>query len=128
MQPTPRFPVPAVRRLPPPGDASAGEHCRVAGERLIAGDPRQTSWMLYTDASGKFCAGYWRSEPGKWRVAYTEEEFCELLEGCSILTADSGHAVTLHAGDRFVVPAGFTGTWEVVATTLKLFVIYEAGA
>jgi uncharacterized cupin superfamily protein len=36
--------------------------------------------------------------------------------------------VTVGAGDSFVVPRGFVGTWEVVATTTKRFVIHEPPA
>ena len=61
-------------------------------------------------------------------VAYTEEEYCQMLEGVSIVTDAGGHAVTLKAGDSFVVPRGFTGTWEVVEPSRKTFVVYEAKA
>ena len=37
-------------------------------------------------------------------------------------------AVTVSAGESFVVPRGFVGTWEVVEPTKKTYVIYEAGA
>ena len=94
-------------------------------EKLIAGNPKQSIWMTYTDPSKQFFVGTWSSEPGKWRISYTEEEYCELLEGESIITDDDGAAVTVTVGDRFVVPRGFTGTWEVVKTTRKTFVIYE---
>ncbi|MEO7774933.1 MAG: cupin domain-containing protein [Steroidobacteraceae bacterium] len=103
----------------------AGEDYFVAAEKLLTGNPRQTAWIHYTDSSGRFSAGYWRSEPGKWRVSYSEEEFCQILEGVSILTDVAGTAVTVSSGDSFVVPGGFSGTWEVVETTRKLFVISE---
>ncbi len=97
-------------------------------EKLIAGNPKQSLWMHYTDASKKFFAGIWVSEIGKWRITYTEEEYCKILEGTSVITDTSGHAVTLTAGDAFVLPSGFSGTWEVVVPTRKEFVIYEPGA
>lgn len=107
------------------GTASAVEEYHLAPEKLLAGNPLQQVWLDYTDATGQFFAGTWRSEPGKWRIGYTEEEYCELLDGHSIVTDSAGHATALHAGDRFVIPRGFVGTWEVVATTTKRFVIFE---
>lgn len=95
-------------------------------EKLISGNPQQTVWMHYTDPTQQFFSGVWRSEPGKWRIAYTEEEYCHMLEGRSIVTNADGEAVTVSAGDSFVIPRGFTGTWEVVETSRKRFVIYEA--
>lgn len=106
--------------------AAAGTY-QLPAEKLLAGNPTQTLWMHYTDPSGKFCTGLWKSEPGTWKIAYTEEEFCQLLEGISIVTDATGHAVTLVVGDEFVIPRGFVGTWQVVQTTTKRFVIYEPG-
>jgi uncharacterized cupin superfamily protein len=118
-----------IQKLPLPetgSPSSAGESYRLPEEKLISGNPLQTSWLGYTDASGRFFAGVWASEVGKWRVSYTEEEVCEMLEGVSILTEEATSvAVTVSAGERFVVPRGFVGTWEVLVPTRKTFVIYE---
>lgn len=95
-------------------------------EKLIEGNPKQTVWMHFTDPTKQFFVGLWRSEPGKWRIAYTEQEFCLMLEGRSVITDAAGQAVTVTAGESFVVPRGFVGTWEVLETTTKRFVIHEA--
>lgn len=104
-----------------------GDEYFLPPEKLLVGNPKQCIWNHYTDASAKFSAGEWYSEVGKWKVAYTEEEYCQILEGVSIVTRDGGRAVTLIAGDRLVVPRGFMGTWEVIEPTRKTYVIYEAG-
>lgn len=31
----------------------------------------------------------------------------------------------LVAGDQFVIPAGFRGTWETIETCRKIYVIFE---
>jgi uncharacterized cupin superfamily protein len=102
-----------------------GEEYHLPQDKLLSGNPLQRLWPAYTDATGVFFAGQWQSEPGKWSVAYTEEEYCEILEGCSILTDAQGAALTVRKGDRFVIPRGFVGTWEVVDTTRKIYVIHE---
>lgn len=103
------------------------EHYHLPAEKLIAGNPRQTVWLEYQDASGKFSVGTWASEVGKWRVSYTEEEYFQVLEGRSVIVADDGEAVTVCAGESMVIPRGFCGTWEVLEPTRKTFVIYEPG-
>ncbi len=110
-------------------DIEAGdcEEYFVAPEKRLEGNPKQKVWLRYTDPSGKFFAGTWASEVGKWRIAYTEEEYCELLEGESVITDSEGNAQRVRAGDRFVIPRGFTGSWEVVTPTKKIFAIYETG-
>jgi uncharacterized protein len=97
------------------------------GEKLIAGNPRQCVWKHYADASGKFFAGIWHSEIGKWRISYTEEEYCQIVQGTSIIADNAGNAKTVSAGDSVVIPRGFVGTWEVVEPTQKIYVIYEPG-
>lgn len=93
--------------------------------KRLRGNPRQWLWVSHSNADGTFCAGTWRSEPGAWRVAYTEEEYCCILDGASTVTSASGESWRLTAGDEFVVPAGFVGTWEVEQTTTKRFFIHE---
>ncbi len=57
--------------------------------------------------------------------AEREPEFCQVLAGRSILRDANGEERELSAGDNFVIPSGFTGEWEVVETTRKIYVIYE---
>ncbi|MBV8633027.1 MAG: cupin domain-containing protein [Burkholderiaceae bacterium] len=114
--------IDAVTRFGP----AAAEEYHLPAEKLIAGNPKQTLWKHYADASGKFFAGVWASEAGKWRINYTEEEYCRILEGESVIADRDGNTTTVRTGDEFVIPAGFVGTWEVIVPTRKTYVIYEA--
>jgi uncharacterized cupin superfamily protein len=117
---------PHLVKFEPPGAPS--QEYFLPSEKLIAGNPRQCVWEHYADRSGKFFAGLWSSEVGKWRIAYTEEEYCQILHGSSIITDADGNALTVSAGDSLVVPRGFVGTWEVLVPTQKIYVIYEPGS
>lgn len=90
--------------------------------RLISGEPRFTTWNI-EEAAGGIYAGIWQSTPGKWRVEYDEWEYFNILEGYSILTEDGGEPVHLRPGDRQIIRSGFKGTWEVVETTRKDYVV-----
>ena len=116
----------SVRKFPAADDAQ-GEEYFLPPEKLLQGNPRQTAWLHYTDPSGRFMAGIWHSERRRWKILYTEEEYCQVLEGRSVITDQAGNAVTVCAGDEFVIPAGFSGSWEVLEPTRKRFVIYEPG-
>lgn len=93
-----------------------------APERLISGDPRFRTWNV-EEAEGGLYAGIWESTPGKWRIEYTEWEFCHILSGVSVVTEEGGVAFTARAGDSFVIRPGFKGTWEVLDTTRKEYVL-----
>jgi uncharacterized protein len=98
---------------------------RPRADRIISGDPVQTATDLFHSADGRFNAGIWEAMPGKWRVVFTESEFCHLLAGVIVVTGDDGSQRTFRAGDSFVSPAGFTGTWEIVEPAKKLYAYYE---
>ena len=94
---------------------------RPAPEKLIAGDPVHTTWNV-EDRDGLYC-GIWQSTPGKWRISYNEWEYCRILSGRSLITSDDGTAYPLGPGDSFILRPGFSGTWEVIETTRKDYVI-----
>lgn len=93
-----------------------------AADRLISGEPRFTTWNI-EEADGGIYAGIWQSTPGKWRIVYDEWEYFHILEGHSVVTEDGGEPVHLKAGDRLILRPGFKGTWEVLETTRKDYVI-----
>jgi len=93
-----------------------------AADRLLSGDPRFTTWNV-EEAEGGLYAGIWQSTPGKWRIVYDEWEYFHILEGYSIVTEDGGEPVHLKAGDRLILRPGFKGSWEVIETTRKDYVI-----
>jgi len=94
-------------------------------EKCTKGQPVQRTWHHFTSPDEKFFAGFWEAEPGCWKVNYTENEFCQIVHGRSILRDGEGRERELKAGDNFTIPSGFSGEWEVVETTKKIYVIYE---
>ncbi len=98
---------------------------RPPADRIIAGDPVQTAWNVFASPDERFNSGIWECQPGKWRVVFSESEFCQLSKGVLIVVGDDGSTTTFRAGDAFVTPAGFTGTWEVVETARKVYAFYE---
>jgi uncharacterized cupin superfamily protein len=97
------------------------ETSRPPAEKVVSGDPVHTVWNL-EDREGLY-AGIWQSTPGKWRISYDEWEFCHILSGVSMLAEDGGQVRRVGAGDSFILRPGFKGTWEVIETTCKEYVI-----
>lgn len=94
---------------------------RPAPDRLIEGQPVFTTWNL-EERDGLYC-GIWESTPGKWAIQYDEWEYCRILSGRSVITDAEGVRHALEAGDSFILRPGFSGTWEVLETTRKDYVI-----
>ncbi len=98
------------------------EHGAPKPDRVISGDPQFRTWNC-DEADGGIYAGIWEATPGKWRIAYDEWEYCHIISGRSIITEDGGDEQHIGAGDSFVLRPGFRGTWEVLETTRKEYVI-----
>ena len=89
--------------------------------RVRAGDPVHTTWNI-EERDGLYC-GLWQSTPGIWTVSYSEWEYVYIHAGHSVLTDADGTQTILKAGDSFIIRPGYSGTWQVVETTLKDYVI-----
>ena len=96
-----------------------------AADRLLSGKPVTRVSNYFTDSTQQFFAGRWSATRGKWRVRYTENELCVMTAGRVIIESDSGEHNTFVSGDAFVVPAGFSGTWEVLEDCSKIYGIFE---
>jgi len=97
-----------------------------AADRLLAGDPRQQIRNYFSDSTQQFHSGVWSSTRGKWRIHYSESEFCALTRGRVALENLAGERWEFGPGEGFVVPAGFVGTWEVIDECTKFYAIFEA--
>ncbi len=111
--------MPLIQRVS--RDGTAPEITRPDTAKLISGNPVHSNWSL-EGRDGLYC-GLWQSTPGKWRVSYTEWEYFRILQGYSLLAGSDGSLTQLHPGDSMIIRPGFEGTWEVVQTTLKDYVI-----
>ncbi len=116
-----------MNRAPPTlikldGAAVAPEFSAPARERIISGEPKFTTWNIEEQPGGVY-AGVWESTPGKWRIQYDEWEYCRILSGVSVVTDADGALYRIAAGDSFIIRPGFRGTWEVIETTRKEYVI-----
>ena len=67
----------------------------------------------------------WDSAPAKiiLDTPFSYDEFVVVLKGTLILTDSAGTAKTYKPGDMFMVPKGFTGTWEMTEDFRELIVV-----
>jgi uncharacterized protein len=91
--------------------------------KLIKGNHKTRTWNHFAGEDGRLYCGIWESTPGKVSVDYSEWEFCHLIAGEAVLTNATGKKWRFKAGDAFVIPAGFKGSWETVKTVRKHYVI-----
>jgi uncharacterized cupin superfamily protein len=92
-------------------------------DRLVAGNPRHTTYITYESADGRTFCGVWESTEGAWRVVYDEWESCTVLDGRCTVTPDGGEPIHLGPGDTLVMEPGFSGLWTVTTAMRKTFVV-----
>lgn len=119
-------PGPAI--IPLAGNRADAVRVTAPADRIVAGDGEQIIRNVFESPDKKFNAGVWEAMPGRWMVTYTESEFCYLLTGKVTLADFDGRSWTFRAGEAFVVPGGFKGTFEVVEPAQKYYAVYEPGA
>ncbi|WP_217702974.1 cupin domain-containing protein [Microbacterium tenebrionis] len=67
--------------------------------------------------------GLWHGEPGSVSSdSWPYTEFCVMIEGRVAVVDAEGGRREFGAGDAFVVPRGFRGTWETIEPSRKYFV------
>lgn len=106
-------------------ESVAADVSEVAADRLLGGKPITRVSNYFSDPTQQFHAGRWSATRGKWRVSYTENELCVMTAGKVVIESASGERSTFITGDAFVVPAGFSGTWEVLEDCSKIYAIFE---
>jgi uncharacterized protein len=120
-------PVPALVTFA--GDPPRPAFDRPRADRLVQGNPLRTTWSWHATPDGVLDCGIWQCEPGAWRIAFApdKDEFFSVIEGRIRITGDDGRAGEFGPGDACVIPAGFHGTFEVLETVRKHYVVVTRG-
>jgi len=81
---------------------------------------------LWASEDGRYEAGIWEATPGDFpSVREGFHEVCQLLAGSVTIDSTDGTTTELRAGDLFVTPEGWTGTWRVHETLRKAWVTIQ---
>ena len=117
---------PAVIHLSDPLPAPCTD--RPPPERAIGMPPLRTTWEAYAADSEGLSIGEWACEPGCWKIVFHahRHEFFHVLEGSLRIVDDAGHAREFGAGEAGIIPAGFSGRFEVLEPVRKRYVMIDA--
>lgn len=86
----------------------------------------ECEYHCFRDPSGQVLVAFWEGEPGIVHLGpWPYDEVCVLLEGKVALIDEQGDRREFEAGESFVVPRSFSGTWETVEPSRKIFVAID---
>ena len=96
-------------------------------DRLVQGNPKRETASLY--AHPNMDCGIWQCEVGAWNIVFAanKQEFFHVLVGhVRLHDTQTQSFIDVKAGDAGVIPPGFVGTFEVIETVKKYFVVVDA--
>lgn len=89
----------------------------------------ECEYHCFRDETGQVLVAFWEGEPGVVHLGpWPYDELCVLLEGRVALVDEDGGRREFAAGESFVVPRTFAGTWETVEPSRKIFVAIDTRA
>lgn len=95
-------------------------------EMVLSGTNRHWQKVLH---EGEFVVALYEAMPAVIDISepYPYDEYVRVLEGSVVLTSSEGERQSYEAGDAFLVPVGWTGTWEMPARFRELIIIERKG-
>ena len=94
------------------------------GQRPGATGEAATSGWKLLDQEGQPAVGVWECTPGSWTVTDRRDtETSVIVSGRARVTDADGTAHDLGAGDVLVLPLGWSGTWEILEPTRKVYIV-----
>ncbi|MBU3697680.1 cupin domain-containing protein [Dechloromonas sp.] len=96
-------------------------------DRLVRGNPQRLTWEHFASEHGDLSAGIWSCETGAWNIFFADgkDEFFCIISGRVRILDHQGQGGEFGPGEAGVIPAGFTGCFEVLAPVRKYFVVVD---
>lgn len=102
------------------------ERMAIDPKLVLAGKPWKAARNDHANPKGSFLSGLWGAGKGRWAIDYAFDEFVVLLAGKVKLIAADGKAKTYKAGNAFVIPKGFKGSWETLEPIRMYYAIAKS--
>lgn len=97
------------------------------GLRSGADSGEPMTWTLVLHDAPPINCGIWECTPGGWTITNRPNtEIIHVLRGRARITDADGSVRHLGAGSVVVLPAGWSGRWDIDETIRKVYVTIEA--
>ena len=95
-------------------------------EMVLSGTNRHWQKVLH---EGELVVALYEAMPAIIDIPepYPYDEYVRVLEGSVVLTSSEGERQSYKAGDAFLVPVGWTGTWEMPTRFRELIIVDRKG-
>ena len=117
-----------ITRLLPGGSPDGGMKPMgyISDDAVADGIADERGHMFFTNAAGTVNVGVWQCTPcTEVTRDYPYDQCCFVLEGAVTITDQNGHAETYTAGDSYVIPRGFNGSFKMTGNYKNYFITAE---
>lgn len=87
-------------------------------------EPMATAGTKLWTGDGVLEVGLWKCAPGPSRWVFETNESITVLEGRMTVSEEGGQTYDINAGDSAVFAKGWTGTWDIHETILKVYTVF----
>ncbi|MBT8199474.1 MAG: DUF861 domain-containing protein [Acidimicrobiia bacterium] len=110
-------------------DLETLESTRIDGGIRVGADTgKPHTWYSELFDRDDIEVGLWGCTPGGWQIDdRPDTEVVHVLRGRARITDHDGESYEVGAGDIFVMPAGWSGRWDILDDLKKLYVIINDG-
>jgi uncharacterized cupin superfamily protein len=86
----------------------------------------ESEYHCFRDPSDRVLCAFWEGEPGTVHLGpWPYDEVCVIASGRVALIDEAGGRREFGAGDAFVVPRSFSGSWETIEPSRKVFIAID---
>ncbi len=118
----------AITRLLPDGlpDGGMKPMGYISDDAVADGIADERGHIFFTNATGNVNVGVWQCTPcTEVARGYPFDQCCFVLDGTMTITDERGHTGTYTAGDAFVIPRGFNGSFKMTGNFKNYFITVE---
>lgn len=88
----------------------------------------EASRQLWQSEDGLVQVGIWECTPGRFTAdRRSNSEICHIISGRVEMHHTDGTVRHLGAGDCLILPQGWTGEWNILEQTRKLYIVHRSG-
>ena len=83
--------------------------------------------LYFMDTAKQFTSGIWERPQISYKEISEGDAFYYMMEGEIVIQNERGDFVFIYPGQGYIVPAGFSGQWDIVKFTRQLYACHQIG-
>ncbi|MCO4837187.1 MAG: DUF861 domain-containing protein [Oceanospirillaceae bacterium] len=92
---------------------------------VLFGNADTQNELYFMDSSRQFTSGVWERPQSSYTKTNKADVFYYMIEGEIVIQNQYGDFTFIYPGRAYIVPAGFSGQWDVVKFTRQFYARHQ---